>query len=554
MKFRKAMALLLAGTMALSMAACGGGSSSSSSDSSSSDAESTDSTDSSDSSDVTLSVTIWDSNQEPGLTQIMNDFTEKTGIKTKVSVVKWDEYWTLLESGAQGGSLPDVFWMHSNESERYMSNDMLLDLTDKIADSSEIDPANYPEDIWGLYTYDDKYYAVPKDVDTIALWYNKTLFDEAGLEYPTADWTWDDVTEAAKKLTKDDGSQYGLAMGNGSNQDGYYNMVYDNGGYIINDDKTQSGWDDPKTIEAMQTMEGWINDGVMPSLETMSENGTDVLFESGKVAMITQGSWMLAAYRDNEYTAANCDCVELPKSATTGRRASIYNGLGWAASATTEHPDEAWQLIEYLGSKEAQEKQAELGVTMSAYTGTSEMVARRVTGITGKKNTGVIASGQVFPDALSVGTFASRDGYPILLVKKNLVPDQVVRAIKDLDINKTYIAGGTNTISKSTEAKLPGVLERMAGKDRYETSVAIAKSKFKNSTEAFIASGEEFADALVISPVSGKYNRPTLLASRNKKTNAVVKKYIEESYLTSITAIGGEKYLPNSIMLDLVGK
>ena len=376
MKFRKAMALLLAGTMALSMAACGGGSSSSSSDSSSSDAESTDSTDSSDSSDVTLSVTIWDSNQEPGLTQIMNDFTEKTGIKTKVSVVKWDEYWTLLESGAQGGSLPDVFWMHSNESERYMSNDMLLDLTDKIADSSEIDPANYPEDIWGLYTYDDKYYAVPKDVDTIALWYNKTLFDEAGLEYPTADWTWDDVTEAAKKLTKDDGSQYGLAMGNGSNQDGYYNMVYDNGGYIINDDKTQSGWDDPKTIEAMQTMEGWINDGVMPSLETMSENGNDVLFESGKVAMITQGSWMLAAYRDNEYTAANCDCVELPKSATTGRRASIYNGLGWAASATTEQPDEAWQLIEYLGSKEAQEKQAELGVTMSAYTGTSDAWAK----------------------------------------------------------------------------------------------------------------------------------------------------------------------------------
>ena len=94
----------------------------------------------------------------------------------------------------------------------------------------------------------------------------------------------------------------------------------------------------------------------------------------------------------------------------------------------------------------------------------------------------------------------------------------------------------------------------MAGKDRYETSVAIAKSKFKDSREAFIASGEEFADALVISPVSGKYNRPTLLASRNKKTNAVVKKYIEEYYLTSITAIGGEKYLPNSIMLDLVGK
>lgn len=108
--------------------------------------------------------------------------------------------------------------MHSNESERYMSNDMLLDLTDKIAESDKIDPENYPEDIWGLYTYDDKYYAVPKDVDTIALWYNKTMFDEAGLAYPTADWTWDDVSEAAKKLTKDDGSQYGLAVRNDNNR------------------------------------------------------------------------------------------------------------------------------------------------------------------------------------------------------------------------------------------------------------------------------------------------------------------------------------------------
>lgn len=368
MKFRKAMALLLTGAMVFTMAGCGSGDSSSS--------DSSDKKSESDSGDVELSVTIWDSNQEPGLTEIMKDFTEKTGIKTKVSVVKWDEYWTLLESGASGGSLPDVFWMHSNESQRYMSNDMLLDLTDKIADSSEIDPENYPEDIWGLYTYDDKYYAVPKDVDTIALWYNKKMFDEAGLDYPTADWTWDDVTEAAKKLTKEDGSQYGLCLRNDNNQAGYYNLIYDNGGYIINDDKTESGWDDPKTIEAMEMVEGWIKDGVLPPIETMSENGEDVLLESGKVAMVPQGSWMIAAFRDNEYTAENCDCVELPKSATTGRRASLYNGLGWAAAANTEHPEEAWQLIEYLGSKEAQEKQAELGVTMSAYTGTSDAWAK----------------------------------------------------------------------------------------------------------------------------------------------------------------------------------
>ncbi|MCI6005704.1 MAG: sugar ABC transporter substrate-binding protein [Blautia sp.] len=349
MNLKKASALFLAGMMAVSAVPVYAGES-----------------------DVTLSVSIWDSNQEPGIKEILADFTAKTGIKAEISVVKWDEYWTMLEAGAQGGSLPDVFWMHSNESERYMSNDMLLDLTDKISASEVIDPANYPEDIWGLYTYDGKYYAVPKDVDTIALWYNKAMFDEAGLDYPTADWTWEDVGEAAKKLTKEDGSQYGMALRNDNNQAGYYNMIYDNGGFIISDDKKTSGWDDPKTIEAMQVLEGWINDGVMPSLETMSENGEDVLFQSGKVAMVFQGSWMLAAYKDNEYTAANCDVVELPKNGQTGRRSSVYNGLGWAASASGEHTEEAWQLIEYLGSKEAQEKQAELGVTMSAYKDTSD--------------------------------------------------------------------------------------------------------------------------------------------------------------------------------------
>ncbi len=367
MKLKKLAALGLAGAMVLSTAACGGG------DSGSSDG---DSGSSGGSGGGELSVSIWDTNQEPGINEILADFTEETGIKTKLTVVKWDEYWTMLEAGAQGGSLPDVFWMHSNESERYMSNDMLLDLTDKIAESDLIDPANYPEDVWGLYTHEDKYYAVPKDVDTIALWYNKTMFDEAELEYPTADWTWDDMFEAAKKLTKDDGSQYGLAIRNDNNQAGYYNMIHDNGGAIISEDKTKSEWDSPETIEAMEQLEEFIKAGVMPSIETMSENGEDVLFQSGKVAMVPQGSWMVAAYRDNEYTAENCDVVELPKSAATGRRSSVYNGLGWAASANGENTENAWKLIEYLGSEKAQQKQAELGVTMSAYEGTSDAWAK----------------------------------------------------------------------------------------------------------------------------------------------------------------------------------
>lgn len=366
MRFKKAAAVILTSIMTLSLAACSGNGNDSKTESGD-DAAKT-----SDSKNVELSVSIWDPNQEPGIKEILGDFTAKTGIKTKLSVIKWEEYWTMLEAGAQGGSLPDVFWMHSNESQRYMSNDMLLDLTNKIADSSEVNPDNYPKDIWGLYTYEDKYYAIPKDVDTIALWYNKAMFDEAGLDYPTADWTWDDLTVAAKALTKKDKSQYGFAMRNDNNQAGYYNLIYDNEGYVINDDKTKSGWDNPKTIEAMQQLEEWIKLGVMPSIETMAENNEDVLLQSGQIAMTAQGSWMLPAYRDNEYTAKNCDVVELPKSASTGKRVSLYNGLGWAASANGKHTEEAWKLIEYLGSKEAQTRQAELGITMSAYNETSD--------------------------------------------------------------------------------------------------------------------------------------------------------------------------------------
>lgn len=361
MKMKRIMAMGLAAVMSMSLAACGGGSS---------DEAENAGGDKSASSDE-LTVAIWDTNQESGLSQIISDFTEKTGIKVEIQVIPWNEYWTLLEAGAQGDSLPDVFWMHSNYSQKFMDNGILLDITDRVENSDVISLENYYEDITAFYQSGGKTYGIPKDCDTIALWYNKTMFDEAGIAYPDETWTWDTLAETAKKLTKEDGSQYGFASPASYTQDGYYNLIYDMGGTIINEDKTASGWDDPKTIEAMN----WWYDNLvsvsMPPQETMAENGTDVLLQSGKIAMCMQGSWMVAAMKQNEYTQENCDVAVLPM-AEDGTRISIYNGLGWVASANTANPEGAWELLEYLGSEEAQIKQAELGVTMSAYKGTSE--------------------------------------------------------------------------------------------------------------------------------------------------------------------------------------
>ena len=360
MKMKKTAALILAGTMAFSMSACGGGSQGNSGNSAQGSAGGS-----------SVTVAIWDNAQLPGLKEIMGDFTKESGISVDIQVVPWDQYWTLLEAGAQGGDMPDVFWMHSNYSQKFMSNDILLDLTDRIAGSEVINLDNYYKDITELYQLDGKTYAIPKDYDTIGLWYNKEMFDAAGISYPDETWTWETMAEAAEKLTNKEKGQYGFASPAANNQDGYYNLIYTMGGSILNEDKTKSNWDSPETIAAMQW---WMDNLVtksMPTQEVMAESAADVLLGSGKAAMIMQGSWMVAAFKGNEYTDEHCDVAVLPM-AEDGTRKTIYNGLGWVASAEGPHVEESWKLLEYLGSEAAQKKQAELGVTMSAYMGTSD--------------------------------------------------------------------------------------------------------------------------------------------------------------------------------------
>src|SRR5699024_5727011 len=126
---------------------------------------------------------------------------ENPGIKINLQVIGWDDYWTQLEAGATGGSLPDVFWMHSNEIYRYASNDMLLNLNDRIENSDLVEMDKFPEGLSSIYNFEGNQYAIPKDYDTIGLWYNKTMFDEANLDYPDETWTWEDLYNAAKILT-----------------------------------------------------------------------------------------------------------------------------------------------------------------------------------------------------------------------------------------------------------------------------------------------------------------------------------------------------------------
>jgi multiple sugar transport system substrate-binding protein len=321
--------------------------------------------------DISLKVGIWDRNQEQGITEVLKNFTAETGIRAAVEITPWDEYWTLLEAAATGETLPDVFWMHSNQARRYSANGMLMDLTDRIAQSSVADMAHFPDDLVELYVTNGRNYAIPKDLDTIALWYNKTFFDEAGLAYPDETWTWDELKNAAKSLTDPAKNRYGMDFRPNDAQQGWGNEIYQNGGYIISDDKTKSGYDDPKTIEAMEYVLSFVKEGLSPPLSITAENGGDALLQSGIVAMAQFGSWMLSSFRENDYIRENCDMTILP-SAVSGKRVSIYNGLGWAGSANTKNPEAVWKLLEFFSREDIQRQLSQSGIAISAFKGTAD--------------------------------------------------------------------------------------------------------------------------------------------------------------------------------------
>jgi len=369
--------------MVLSLAACGGsGSSASGSGSDQSGASGSGAA----SSGGDLTINIWDANQQDGIQQICDDWTALGNPKVKVEVIDWDNYWTLLEAGASGGTLADVFWMHSDYAQIYMENDILLDLSGYI-EKDGVDMSIYYPDIAAIYTRDDgKIFALPKDHDTIALLYNKALFDQAGVEYPTDEWTYEDMYEAAKKITEatpDD--TYGYALNTSNDQDGWYNYIYAYGGNVVTEDKKDTGIDSAESKEAMEMVRKMLT--VATPQAVVAESGTDSLFQSGKVGMITQGSWMINSF----YTAENSKdyaWAEIPYCDRNGdgtcqkeERWSCYNGLGWAAAANTKSPDAAASLIEYLCSKDAQVKQAELGVTMAGIPGISEAFANAFEGM-----------------------------------------------------------------------------------------------------------------------------------------------------------------------------
>jgi len=314
---------------------------------------------------VTLSYAVWDVNQVPVMEELAAAFTtEHPNITIKVQMTPWADYWTKLRAAVTGGAAPDVFWMNGPNIQLYADNGVIMPLSDRIGEA-KLDLGAYPKALIDLYTFEGKVYGLPKDFDTIGVWYNKELFDAAKVAYPKDDWTWADFKTAAAKLTNPAQGVYAVGA-NLSGQEYYYNTIYQAGGQVISPDGKTSGYDQPATIEGLRFWTDLLKAKQSPDLKTMTDTQPLQLFESGKLAMYWGGSWNVSEFGKNEYTRSRVDVAPLPAGA---KKATIIHGLANVVSAKTSHPEQAWEFVRYLGSQPAAEILGREG-PIPAYSGT----------------------------------------------------------------------------------------------------------------------------------------------------------------------------------------
>lgn len=313
---------------------------------------------------VTLTYGVW--SQDETMQLLIDAFEEQNpGIEVELQVNPFGEYWTALQVAAQGGTAPDAFWMLGDRFQVYAANDQLLPLGSAIEEAG-VDMSVYPSALVDLFTYEGEMYGLPKDFDTIGLWYNKEIFDAAGVDYPTDEWTWDDLRQTAAELTDADAGVYGIAAPY-NRQEGFYNTVAQAGGFII--DGKQSGYDDPATQEGIRFWTDLVADGSSPTLEQFADTEAVAQFENESVAMYYGGSFYAQRFYDNAELRAKVDVTLLPIGE---QRATVINGIQNVGFAGSEHPEELAQFLIFLGGQEAAEIQAATGAVIPAYENTQQ--------------------------------------------------------------------------------------------------------------------------------------------------------------------------------------
>jgi len=312
-----------------------------------------------------IKVAFWGSPEEINIiTHSIQDWqAEHPDIKIVFQHTPYSGYDSKILTRIAGGAAPDVIATEVDYFVTFATKRVLEDLNPYLeADQEDFSINDFFPSILDRFTVGDALYAIPRDVAPFAcVFFNKKLFDDAGLPYPKDNWTWDDMLRSARALTKTD--ENGRIVQYGFYGWAWQNFIYGNGGAMVDDVKnpTKTLLDDPKSVEGLQFYADMINlYKVMPTPVAMANlgMGIDLMFASGRLAMFLSGIWETPGLRKYDF---EWDVAMFPKG-PNGTRGFGSGGSGYAILKSSKHKKEAWEVIKALTGPKGQAQLAKKGL------------------------------------------------------------------------------------------------------------------------------------------------------------------------------------------------
>lgn len=291
--------------------------------------------------DVTITYTNFISNggNEQNLQKIVDAFEkENPGITVDVTTLPYGDYGTALQTDLAAGTVSDVFDLEYAQYAQFQANGVLAPLEITNGD-------DYRASVLEAYQTDGTNYALPSSFSTVVLYYNKDLFDAAGLEYPTNDWTWAEVQAAGEAITDKATGVWGVHQPVSFYE--FYKVLAQNGGEFLDDSGTKVAFNSPEGIEAAK----WLvdkNGTIMPTVED-GQGTPDFdtnLFKEGKLGMMYSGIWVFGALAD----ATPAWDISIDPGNTQQASALFSNGIG--VSATSKNTEAATKFASFLTSSD----------------------------------------------------------------------------------------------------------------------------------------------------------------------------------------------------------
>lgn len=282
-------------------------------------------------------------------------------VRVRYEATSGSDYWVKIQTLIAGGTAPDVFIAFSAADLINLANKgALLDLTPYAESDKNFSQDEYFPVLIDAFTHKGRFYGLPSGFTPEVLYYNKDAFDEAGLEYPDDDWTWETFLETAQKLTKRDEKGKIIRFGTSVQLYPRYWLLFiqQNGGSFLNVDKTRCIINSPEALEAVKFIHSLYSKyQVVPGYREPGEQASDYrLFASGRSCMFIGGRWLTVTFRQKK--DLRWGIAQLPKKKV---RITILDYMGWVVSSQTKHPQLAWEFVKYLAGEEGQRYIVEVG-------------------------------------------------------------------------------------------------------------------------------------------------------------------------------------------------